>query len=100
VFGDVSQQLAATVKIYLDNCSIHRALDNKSQLRVALEAEAILGILAICEEGGLTLVSSETLLLEADRNPDPMSRAFVLGVLEKAAVFVGIDEQIGARALN
>ena len=33
------------MRIYFDTCILNRPLDNRSQLRVALEAEAILGIL-------------------------------------------------------
>ena len=65
------------VKIYFDTCSLHRPLDNKSQLRITLEAEAVLGVLAMCEDGRLTLVSSEVLSLEVDRNPQPQKRAYV-----------------------
>ena len=32
-------------------CSVQRPLDDKTQQRIALEAEAVLGILAICEAG-------------------------------------------------
>jgi hypothetical protein len=52
------------MKIYLDACSLQRPLDNKSQIRVALEAEAILGVLALCEAGDLELISSEVLVFE------------------------------------
>jgi hypothetical protein len=36
------------MKIYLDMCSIQRPLDTKTQLRIAVEAEAILS-----EENGV-----------------------------------------------
>ena len=44
------------IRIYLDTCSIQRPLDSKTQIRIALEAEAVLGILALCEEGAVELV--------------------------------------------
>jgi hypothetical protein len=65
------------MKIYLDTCSLHRPLDDKSQPRIALEAEAILAILSLCEQEQLTLVSSEVLTFEVDRNPHPQRKAFV-----------------------
>jgi len=86
------------VKIYFDTCSLHRPLDDKSQLRVALEAEAILGALALCEAGKQSLVSSELLVLENDRNPQAKRKAFVAGILERASGLVKIDEEIGKRA--
>jgi hypothetical protein len=45
------------MKIYLDNCSLQRPLDDKTQIRIALEAEAILSVLALCEAGGLELIN-------------------------------------------
>ena len=57
------------MKIYLDACSLQRPLDNKTQIRVALEAEAVLGVLALCEAGDLDLISSEVLAFEVARTP-------------------------------
>jgi hypothetical protein len=37
------------MKIHLDTCSIQRPLDNKTQVRIILEAEAILGIIGLCD---------------------------------------------------
>ena len=39
------------MKFYLDTCSLQRPLDDKSQLRIQLEAEAILAILMLCKDG-------------------------------------------------
>ncbi|HLA87123.1 MAG TPA: hypothetical protein VJL10_03815 [Anaerolineales bacterium] len=47
--------------IYLDTCSIQRPLDSKTQLRITLEAEAILGILSFVETNKADLISSEIL---------------------------------------
>jgi predicted nucleic acid-binding protein len=41
------------MKIYLDTCSLQRPLDNKSELRILLESEAVLGLVAQCESGAL-----------------------------------------------
>ena len=43
------------MKIYLDTCSLHRPLDSKTQIRIMLEAEAILGIIGLCETGQIEL---------------------------------------------
>ena len=86
------------MKIYFDTCSLHRPLDNKGPLRITLEAEAVLGVLAKCEEGSLMLVSSEVLLLEVDRNPQPQKRAYVSAILERAQVVVALDDEIEQRA--
>lgn len=86
------------MKVHLDTCSLHRPLDNKAQLRIALEAEAVLGVLARCESGALTLVSSEVLLLEVDRNQQPQRKAYVSSILERAATVIAVDDKIEQRA--
>lgn len=86
------------MRIYFDTCSLQRPLDDKTQLRVSLEAEAVLGVLALCETGEASLVSSDILVLENDRNPQAKRKAFVAGVLEQAAGVIKVDEVIGTRA--
>jgi len=86
------------VKVYFDTCSLHRPLDNKKQLRIALEAEAILGMLAMCEVGIMDLVSSEVLLLEVDRNQQPQKRAYVSSILEQAQIVITVNDEIEQRA--
>lgn len=39
------------MKIYLDTCSLQRPLDSRNQVRIIVEAEAILGILSLFESG-------------------------------------------------
>ena len=86
------------MKVYLDTCSIQRPLDNKTQIRITLEAEAILGVIGLCETGQLELVSSEALMFEVQRNPHPIRRDFGLEVLSKASSFVVLNERIEQRA--
>ena len=57
------------MRIYLDTCAVQRPLDNKAQMRIILEAEAVLGIIGLCDAGKVDLVSSEVLLYEVERNP-------------------------------
>ena len=86
------------MKIYLDTCSLHRPLDDKSQPRIALEAEAILAILSLCEREQLTLVSSEVLTFEVDRNPHPQRKAFATEVLARAKHTIIVSEVVEERA--
>jgi len=65
------------VKIYLDMCSLQRPLDTKTQLRISVEAEAILGVLALCESGETELIGSDVLLFEAERSPQPVRRRWI-----------------------
>ena len=49
------------MKIYFDSCAIQRPLDSMRQVRIALEAEALLWMFALVESGQHELVSSEAL---------------------------------------
>jgi hypothetical protein len=85
------------VKVYLDLCSLQRPLDTRSQVRIALEAEAVLGLLLLCQGGHFELVSSDALLFEAGRNPQPLRRKFALEVLATAPVFSPLSPEIAER---
>jgi predicted nucleic acid-binding protein len=86
------------MRVYLDLCSIQRPLDTKSQVRIAVEAEAVLGIIALCEAGTLDLVSSSALVFEVEKNPNPVRKMYALEVLSTAQVFASIDQGIEERA--
>ena len=86
------------MKVYLDTCSLHRPLDSKTQIRIVLESEAVLGIIGLCEAGQLELVSSEVLVFEVNRNPQIIRREFGLEVLSKASSFIPLNQQIEQRA--
>ena len=62
------------------------------------EAEAVLGIIDRVENGELELLSSETLQLETEKNPNPLRRRFALEVLRLASREVEVTEQIATRA--
>ena len=86
------------MKIYLDTCSLQRPLDDKLQPRIALEAEAILTILSLCETGDITLISSEILRFEVNRTPHPHRKTFVFEILARATVEVALSDEIEERA--
>jgi hypothetical protein len=86
------------MKIYLDTCCLHRPLDDRTQLRIRLEAEAVLGILMAVEDGRIQLISSEALVLEVHRNPHPQKRAFVLAIIERCSADIQIDDLTAFRA--
>jgi len=62
--------------IYLDTCSMQRPLDDRGQLRIRLEAEAILSVLDLVEAGTIELVTSDAVQFETDRNPYPTRQQF------------------------
>jgi predicted nucleic acid-binding protein len=86
------------MKIYLDTCSLQRPLDSKTQLRINVEADAVLGILALCESNKVELVSSEVLLFEASRNPNITRQQYALEVLSRASTFITLNQQVEERA--
>jgi PIN domain len=86
------------MRIYFDMCSLQRPLDDKSQLRVRLEAEAVLGIIAFCESGQAVLVSSDALEFETGRNPHPVRRAYALAILSEAKYLVRLSPDVEQRA--
>ena len=86
------------MKVYLDMCSIQRPLDCQDNIRVATEAQAVLGVLRLCESGQVTLVASDALLFELQKNPHPVRRDYAQAVLSKAGVFVATDHRVEARA--
>ena len=86
------------MRIYFDMCSLQRPLDDKTQFRVLVEAEAILGAMAIGEAGGFEMIASDALVFEADATPDPVRRNFAAQAIAKAQRFVVADAQVKTRA--
>lgn len=57
-----------------------------------------MAILALCEEQKISLVASEVLEFEVDKNPHPERKAYVTEVLTQSDIFVEIDPKIIQRA--
>jgi predicted nucleic acid-binding protein len=73
-------------------------LDSKTQIRIALEAEAVLGILALCEEGSVELVASDALTFEIERTPNLARREYAREVLASAATSIRLNARLETRA--
>lgn len=86
------------MKIYLDNCSLQRPLDDRTQIRVEQEAEAVIEILSLCESGKVTLISSEILQFEIRNNSDSERRETTFGILKIARENITVNEEIENRA--
>lgn len=84
--------------VYLDTCAIQRPFDDHSQIRIAVEAEAVLSLIELVERKDLRLLSSEILLLEVEKNPYPTRREFALEVLSLASKTVQVTERIELRS--
>ena len=68
----------------MDLCAIQRPLDTPNQVRIVLESEAVLGIIALCHKGQIELLSSEVLVYEGEQNPLPIRREHTFAVLSEA----------------
>jgi PIN domain len=86
------------VLVYLDMCAIQRPLDDQSQLRVRLEAAAVLGVLAHCQAGGAGLATSDALTYELGKNPHPVRRSHAESVLAEAKVHQPLTSAVETRA--
>ena len=82
------------MRIYLDCCSLQRPFDDKSQPRIAVEAEAVLVILALCESGRLNLISIDALLFEIGRIPDQDRKDDAWAILKIATEAVALTPEI------
>ncbi len=67
--------------VYFDNCAIQRPMDDKTDFRIRVEAEAMLSLLELTENGYLKIVSSVALLYELNKTPDPERIEYGMHVL-------------------
>jgi len=74
--------------------SLQRPFDDKSQPRIAVESEAVLVILALCESGRLKLISSDALLFEIGRIPDQDRKDDALAILKIAKEALDLTTEI------
>jgi predicted nucleic acid-binding protein len=88
------------VKIYLDLCAIQGPLDTANQVRIVLESEAVLGIVALCETGQAELLSSEALIYEDEQSSMPTRKEHTLAVLANANEVIKVTEKETTRAIN
>jgi predicted nucleic acid-binding protein len=72
------------MRVYFDICAIQRPLDDHAQLRVRLEAEAMVALLELCESGRIELAISTAHEIENSKNPHPERREHTETVLAVA----------------
>lgn len=84
--------------VYMDMCSLQRPLNDKIQLRVQLEAEAVQGIIELIEHGRIEMISSDALIYEAMRIPHPIRKDTVLKILELAPRCIQNNPEVEERA--
>jgi predicted nucleic acid-binding protein len=86
------------MKIYIDNCALQRPLDSKNQLRILLEADAVLGIIELCRTQEGELVASDLLRFEIGKCQNVVRREYATDVLQIAKVNVSLTVGIRQRA--
>ncbi|MDR4505857.1 MAG: PIN domain-containing protein [Candidatus Scalindua sp.] len=86
------------MKIYFDNCCIQRPFDDKSQIRIRIDAEAVISIIELIEEKKIELVASSIVELELSKTPDPERVAFGLKVLSLSSKNINLSDKIINRA--
>lgn len=82
------------MRVYLDICCLNRPFDDARQLRIHLESEAVLGIIAAQEQRQIEIVSSDALAHENDLNPNPDRRRHVRSVLEQCTVSAQMNPSV------
>ena len=80
--------------VYLDTCAVQRPTDDRNQLRVRVEADAVLAVLAAVRSGAVQLLSSDVLRFEVDNRPFAEGKAVALAVLRLAARTVPTDAAV------
>jgi predicted nucleic acid-binding protein len=78
----------------LDACAIQRPLDDKSQIRIMLEADAIIHIIQRCEDGELELYSSDVLLYELSRITNLNRRNQVIECVNIATTIISMNDDV------
>lgn len=76
-------------EVYLDVSALGRPFDQQDQLRIQLEADAVLLIVAHVASGAIRLALSSPLWYEVSANPIESKREPILDVLTRYGVFLG-----------
>jgi predicted nucleic acid-binding protein len=86
------------LRIYLDSCIVCRLFDDRSQLRVRQEAEAIEAVFRMFSEGSAVWVTSDALLDELQENPGQLLRAAGISLLSLSSEKAPIDSATEGRS--
>jgi len=89
---------SANMLIYFDTCCLQRPLDDRSNPRNNVEAEAILTVLGIIERHSITLVSSEILDFELSKIPDEDRKNKAYEILDVSTVYLMLTDEIEQKA--
>jgi hypothetical protein len=85
--------------LYFDTCCLNRPFDDQSQIRIRLEAEAILLILSALKERGWEWIASEIVDFEVAQIPEPERRRRVQLLASSAARRAKFNQEVEDRAV-
>ena len=83
--------------VYLDVCALNRPLDDQSQMRIRLEADAVSLILGHVRSLSLALAVSPAHHVEVAANPDPSRRSHVQLLLQDLGSQIVFDRATSRR---
>ncbi len=86
------------MKLYLDASALNRPFDDQSLPRNRVEAESVVIILDMVEQGKVELISSSALAYETLMNPFIYRREYVASYLSMASIFVATNAVLLERA--
>ena len=87
-------------KIYMDVCCWNRPFDDQTQIRVHLEAEAVLAIISEIERGTCQLLHGEVVDFEIANAPDLERRERLQTLIPRRHRYVRHEQEMSARALE
>ena len=82
------------MKIYLDTSALNRPFDDRSQVRIALEALAVQSILLLIQERKVELITSDALTYEIAQNPYPINKTTAFRILQLATTHQSLTDAI------
>ncbi|MBU1154074.1 PIN domain-containing protein [bacterium] len=88
------------MKIYIDTCGIQRPLDTKSQLRIILESDSILGLIEFRKGNYADLITSDVLRFEIRNCQNVVRREYAEDILRKARIDISLTEEIRKHAVE
>ena len=84
--------------VYFDNCAIQRPMDDRTDFRIRIETEAMLGLFELIENGYLKLISSVALLYELGNTPDPERIEYGMHVLSLSKKTLPLTQDVVDKA--
>ena len=83
------------MRIYMDVCCLNRPFDDLSQVKVYLEAEAVLAILSRCEHDDWTLLTSSVIDYELSKMTDleRLEQVTALCLVSDEHVFMSYEDE-------